>query len=303
MTVPCKGADISPAWPAPAKINRFLHITGRRPDGYHELQTLFQFLDHGDRLWFEPRPAGVIERAGGLKGLAPERDLVVRAARLLVDEARVARGVRIRLEKRLPAGGGLGGGSSDAATTLVALNRLWDLGLDVDTLALLALRLGADVPVFVRGQAAWAEGIGERLTPVPELDRPWFLVLDPKISVSTAEVFSDPELTRHTPPRKISAFVPGEAVNSLQDVVVRRYPEVGKALNWLAKHAPARMTGSGACLFAAFDSPQRAQAVLARLPAPWTGFVARGLNRSPLLDRLARAGGDTNKHSWGVAKR
>ncbi len=278
------------SWPAPAKINRFLHVTGRRPDGYHELQTVFQFLDHGDCLRFEPLPDGTIERVGGLPGVAQADDLVVRAAHALQQHTGHRAGVRIILDKRLPAGGGLGGGSSDAATTLVALNHQWRLGLDADDLAGIGLALGADVPVFVRGRAAWAEGVGERLTPLDELDTPWFLVLDPAVSVSTAEIFSDPQLTRNSPPLKIPAFLSGAGANDLQSVVVRRYPEVANALNWLSKYQSARMTGSGACVFAAFADERSARAVLQQLPAPWTGFVARGCNRSPLMERLARAG-------------
>ncbi|TCK19216.1 4-diphosphocytidyl-2-C-methyl-D-erythritol kinase [Thiogranum longum] len=277
-------------WPAPAKINRFLHVTGQRADGYHELQTVFQFLDYGDRLWFERLPGGLLELTGGLPGVATEDDLVFRAARALQRLSGYPGGVRITLDKRLPVGGGLGGGSSDAATTLVALNHLWQLGLDVHDLADLGLQLGADVPVFVHGQAAWAEGVGERLTPLDQLDSPWFLVLDPALSISTAEIFSDPQLTRNTRPLKIPAFLSGAGANDLQAVVVRHYPEVANALNWLSKYQPARMTGSGACVFAAFPEEAEARAVLEQLPAPWTGFVARGCNRSPLMERLARAG-------------
>ena len=276
------------SWPAPAKINRFLHITGRRADGYHELQTVFQFLDHGDRLWFETVPGNKIELVGGLAGIAPEDDLVVRALRALQLKTGYQAGLHIRLDKQLPAGGGLGGGSSDAATTLVALNFLWQLGLDEDELAEIGLQLGADVPVFVRGRAAWAEGVGERLTPLDALDEPWFLVLDPAVSVSTAEIFSDPQLTRNAPPLKIPAFLSGAGRNDLETVVVRHYPEVARALNWLSKHRPARMTGSGACVFAPFPDETSARAVLEQLPAPWTGFVARGCNRSPLMERLMR---------------
>jgi len=278
------------SWPAPAKINRFLHVTGQRADGYHELQTVFQFLGHGDRLWFETVSGDGIELAGGLPVVAPEDDLIIRAARALQRKTGHRAGVRITLDKRLPAGGGLGGGSSDAATTLVALNYLWALDLDEDALADIGLELGADVPVFVRGRAAWAEGVGEQLTPLDQLDTPWFLVIDPAVSVSTAEIFSDPQLTRNAPPLKIPAFLSGAGINDLEAVVVRRYPEVANALNWLSKHQPARMTGSGGCLFSVFPDEASAQAVLQQLPAPWTGFVARGCNRSPLMERLARAG-------------
>ena len=279
----------SGAWPAPAKLNLFLQITGRRADGYHELQTVFQFLDRGDRLWFDVTDDGEITLAGGLPGVAPEQDLIMRAAQSLVRHSGCGKGVRMRVEKRLPAGGGLGGGSSDAATTLLALNTLWGLGLTVGELAALGLQLGADVPVFVRGEAAWAEGVGEQLTPMPDLPEPWYLVLDPKVSVSTAEIFSDPQLTRNAPPLKIPDFASGVAFNHLQKVVERRYPEVARALNWLEKHRPARMTGSGACVFAACEDRRQAEAILRQLPAPWAGFVARGCNRSPLLERLAGA--------------
>ena len=273
-------------WPAPAKLNLFLQITGRRADGYHELQTVFQFLDVGDRLWFDVVDDGIIGLEGGLVDVPPEQDLIVRAAHSLACHTGCGKGVRVRVDKRLPAGGGLGGGSSDAATTLVALNVLWDLGLGVDELAGLGLQLGADVPVFVRGFAAWAEGVGEQLTPMMDLPEPWYLVLNPAVNVSTAGVFSDPRLTRNAPPLKIPAFVSGAGVNHLQEVVVRRYPEVGNILKWLEKYQPARMTGSGSCVFAACRDRQQAESILQQVPAPWTGFVARGCNRSPLLERL-----------------
>jgi len=275
------------AWPAPAKLNLFLHVTGRRPDGYHTLQTVFQFLDVGDRLWFEVTDRPVIELHGGLPDVANGEDLIERAARRLSEHGGGRYGARITLHKRLPVGAGLGGGSSDAATTLVALNALWELGLDEDRLAELGLSLGADVPVFVRGRAAWAEGIGEQLTPLTTLDEPWYLVVNPQVSVSTAEIFSDPRLTRNGPSLKIPAFPAGAGVNHLEPVVVQRYPEVGKALDWLSKHQPAQMTGSGGCVFARCPNRPQAEALLAALPAPWTGFVARGRNRSPLMDRLA----------------
>ena len=280
------GADTD-AWPAPAKLNLFLHVTGRRPDGYHELQTVFQFLDVGDRLWFEITEQPDIRLFGGLPGIPPHEDLSERAARRLREVTGCRRGVRIRLHKCLPAGGGLGGGSSDAATTLVALNELWGLGLDVARLAALGATLGADVPVFVGGEAAWAEGIGEKLTPLPHLDEPWYLVIDPQVSVSTAEIFSDPGLTRNGPSLTIPDFLSGAGVNHLQPVVVRRYPEVGKALDWLSKHQPARMTGSGACVFARCMDREQAESILGQLPARWKGFVARGCNHSPLQERLA----------------
>jgi len=273
--------------PAPAKLNLFLHVTGRRADGYHELQTLFQFLDYCDELRFEAGATDEI-RVSGNRAVAPASDLIVRAARLLSSATGCRRGASIRIDKRVPIGGGLGGGSSDAATTLVGLNRLWGLGLDPARLAELALRLGADVPVFVSGRASWAEGVGERLTPVEGLPEPWFLVIQPPVSVSTAEVFSAPELTRNNAKITIADFLSGRGGNTLQAVVEHRYSEVAQALAWLAKSAPARMTGSGACVFAAFPERRQALTVLDQLPAGWSGFVARGRNRSPLLDALER---------------
>ncbi len=273
------------AWPAPAKLNLFLHVTGRRPDGYHELQTVFQFLDFGDSLDFDLGAAG-IELVSDLPEVPAEQNLVLRAARSLARHSGCTQGVRIRMAKRLPLGGGLGGGSSDAATTLVALNSLWELGLGVDELAKLGVELGADVPVFVRGLAAWAEGVGDQLTPLDGLEEPWYLVISPAVSVSTAEIFSAPELTRNAPRIKIRAFLSGAETNQLQAVVVQRYPEVGRALAWLSQHRPARMTGSGGCLFAPFQARQEAESLLRQIPPPWTGFVARGCNRSPLLKKL-----------------
>jgi 4-diphosphocytidyl-2-C-methyl-D-erythritol kinase len=273
-------------WPAPAKLNLFLHITGRRADGYHLLQTLFQFLDHGDELSFEPRPDARIRRISALPGVAPEADLVVRAARLLHQETGCERGVDIRVDKRLPMGGGLGGGSSDAATTLVALNHIWDLGMPEQRLAELGLSLGADVPVFVRGRAAWAEGVGERLLPV-ELPESWFVVLVPRVNVSTAALFQSAELTRDCPPITISDFLSGASTNVFEPLVRARYPAVAEALDWLGRHGTARLTGTGGCVFAPFADEPTARAVWDGRPAGWAGFVARGRNRSPLADRLA----------------
>jgi 4-diphosphocytidyl-2-C-methyl-D-erythritol kinase len=273
-------ADV-PVWPAPAKLNLFLHVTGRRPDGYHTLQSVFQFLDIADRIQLRVRADAMIRLMTPLPGLAPEQDLTVRAARLLQTEAGLDRGVDIRLDKRLPLGGGLGGGSSDAATVLVALNRLWGLDWSEDRLAGLGLRLGADVPVFVRGRAAWAEGIGERLTPI-ELPEPWYVVLIPPVTVSTAEIFSAPELTRDTPPIRIPAFLSGAGGNDCEAVVRARYPAVGQFLDWLSQFGRARLTGTGACVFADFPERAAAQQVLEQLPVAWQGFVARGCNRSPL---------------------
>lgn len=282
-------------WPAPAKLNLFLHVVGRRADGYHRLQTVFQFLDYGDTVAVTPREDGAIRIHHRLAGLDPEQDLVARAARRLQEATGHPGGADLTVTKRLPAGGGLGGGSSDAATTLVALNRLWGTGLDEEALAGLGLGLGADVPVFVRGRAAWAEEVGEALTPV-ELPEPWFLVVVPPVAVSTGAIFADPELNRDMAPITMEDFLAGRGANALEAVVAAREPEVAAALEWLGAFAPARMTGSGACLFAAFDQQHEAEAVAARLPARWSGFVARGRNRSPLLD------GEWTDY-WGVAKR
>jgi 4-diphosphocytidyl-2-C-methyl-D-erythritol kinase len=273
-------------WPAPGKLNLFLHVVGRRPDGYHELQTAFQFIDLCDSLWFYERPSGVFERLGEVPGVAPSDDLVVRAARLLAESAgRPVPGVAIRLDKRLPVGGGIGGGSSDAATTLVALNRLWDLRLTAEALARLGLRLGADVPVFVLGRAAWAEGVGERLQPW-DFPEPVFLLVRPDVAVPTAEIFKAPELTRDSAITTITGFLRTGGRNDCEPVVRRRYPKVAAALDWAARHGPARLTGTGSCVFVPMADAASARAALADLPQGWRGWVTRGLNRSPLLERL-----------------
>ncbi|MBE0510928.1 MAG: 4-(cytidine 5'-diphospho)-2-C-methyl-D-erythritol kinase [Gammaproteobacteria bacterium] len=272
------------SWPAPAKLNLFLHITGRRTDGYHLLQSVFQFLDYGDTLHFDPREDGQILRADKLPGVAPAQDLIYRAAALLQATSNCPLGVDIRLEKRLPMGGGLGGGSSDAATTLVALNQLWQLGYSHQQLAELGLQLGADVPVFVHGQAAWAEGVGEQLTPI-SLPEPWYLVLIPPVQVATAEIFTAPELTRDCQPITIRDFLSGLGGNVCQPVVAKRYPAVAEALAWLGQHGKAMMTGTGACVFARFAQAAQAKAVFAARPTGWQGIVAKGRNRSPLLER------------------
>lgn len=273
------------AWPAPAKLNLFLHVLGRRADGYHELQTGFQFLDWGDSLWFELRDNPVIER-GGWQGVPHGRDLVVRAAGLLQERSGAMAGARIHVTKRLPVGGGLGGGSSNAATTLVALNRLWGSGLDTNDLSALGLELGADVPVFVQGHAAVAEGVGERLHPVqwPEAH---YLIVDPGVSVATRSVFEDPELTRYSAPVTIAGLLAHDGRNDCEDVVRRRYPEVGRALDWLGDQGAGRLTGTGGCVYASFKTRDEAERARRRIPSHWSATVARGLNRSPLLDRLA----------------
>lgn len=278
-------SDWSEGWAAPAKLNLFLHITGRRADGLHELQTVFQFIDRCDELAFRVREDGVVQRVSDLAGVDADSDLVVRAARCLQAAAGCGLGAEIRVHKRLPVGAGLGGGSSDAATTLVALNHLWGLDFSRQRLAELGLTLGADVPVFVHGEAAWAEGVGERLTPV-QLKEPWYVVIAPPCSVSTAAIFAAPDLTRDCRPITIRDFLRGQGINVCESVVCSRYPEVANALKWLARFAPARMTGTGGCVFAAFDEEKRAREAAAQLPSGWNGFVARGMNRSPLLEGL-----------------
>jgi len=280
---------MSPAWPAPAKLNLFLHLTGRRPDGYHSLQTVFQLLDFCDELFIEPTGDGDIRRPEGAIDVAPEEDLVVRAARLLQRASGGRAGAEIRVRKRIPAGGGLGGGSSDAATVLVALNRLWGLDWPAGKLAGLGLQLGADVPVFVHGRSAWAEGVGERLVPVG-LPPAWYAVVCPDCAVSTAAVFSDPELTRDTPETTINGFLSGGGRNDCEPVVRRRYPAVAAALDWLSGRSGdggASLTGTGGCVFARFETAAAAEDALRGLPPGWTGFAARGLAESPLRGRLA----------------
>ena len=279
-------------WPAPAKLNLFLHVVGRMPDGYHALQTVFQLIDHCDRIGIAVRPDGVIARPEGMADLPPESDLVVRAARALQRHTGTTLGANLHVIKQIPAGGGLGGGSSDAATVLVALNRLWDTRLTPDALAQLGLGLGADVPVFVRGRNAWGEGRGEQLVPL-DLPQRWFLVLHPKVFVSTAEIFQAPELTRNSELVTMPAFLAGETRNDCEAVVRGRYPEVAAALEWLGAQTDrqggrvaVRLTGTGACLFAPFEQAEDAQRVAALVPARWRGFVARGLQRSPLHGML-----------------
>lgn len=267
---------------SPAKLNLFLHILGRRPDGYHRLQTLFQLLDWGDTLRFEVNESGTVTLEGDALGIPAGDNLIVRAARLLQQGSL---GAHITLAKRIPAGGGLGGGSSNAATTLLALNHLWELGLSHPELMQLGRGLGADVPVFVGGRTAWAEGVGEILTPV-DLPPAWYLVITPACHVSTAEIFSHRELTRNTSPIKIAAFFEGTSRNDCQDLVRRLYPEVDKALIWLAKFGEARLTGTGASVFASFGSRADAETALRQMPGAWKGIVAGGLNESPVLTAL-----------------
>ena len=266
-------------YPAPGKLNLFLHILGRRPDGYHELQTVFRLIERCDRVGLAPRADGRIV----FEGPFGEDNLCVRAARLLQSRAPAGKGCDIALEKHLPVGGGLGGGSSDAATVILALNKLWGLGLSRDRLRTLGLKLGADVPFFIYGRNAIGEGIGERLLAIA-LPAAWYLVLTPQVSVSTKEIFES-ALTCPTKRLKIPPFLSGQGANDLEAAVVARFPDVAAGLAWLRKHRPqARMTGSGACVFAEFETEAEARALHGTLPAGMRGFVARGLDRHPLHD-------------------
>ncbi|MGE6607169.1 4-(cytidine 5'-diphospho)-2-C-methyl-D-erythritol kinase [Halomonas sp. NPDC076908] len=274
--------------PAPAKLNRMLHIVGRRQDGYHTLQTLFQIIDLCDYLTFASRDDGIIHLTSEVSGVSHDDNLIVRAARLLQRASGTHLGATLSIEKQLPMGGGLGGGSSNAATVLVGLNRLWGLNFSLDALAQLALTLGADVPVFVHGHSAWGEGVGEQLTPV-SLDTPWFVIIHPGISVSTPSLFQDPQLTRDSRPITMARALQGGAPewrNDCEAVVKERYPPIADALHWLSQHAPSRLTGTGACLFAAFETQQQAQAIAQLASQRWSTWVARGLNTSPLHDAL-----------------
>ena len=274
--------------PAPAKLNRMLHIVGRREDGYHSLQTLFQFIDLNDHLTLAARDDGHIQLTQAVSGVPHDDNLIVRAARLLQRHSGTLLGATLTINKQLPMGGGLGGGSSNAATTLVGLNHLWQLHLSLEELARLGLQLGADVPVFVHGHSAWAEGIGEQLTSVT-LDTPWFVIIHPGISVSTPGVFQDPQLTRDSRPITMARALQGGAPkwrNDCEAIVKERYPPIAEALDWLAQYAPSRLTGTGACLFAAFETQQAAQAIAQLAGQRWPTWVAHGLNTSPLHDAL-----------------
>jgi len=271
------------SWPSPAKINLFLHITGQRKDGYHLLQTAVQFLEYGDTLQFDITDQPDICLLTPIDGVSNDDNLIIRAAKKLQAIADVHQGVQISIDKQLPMGGGLGGGSSNAATTLVALNQLWKCHLPREVLAKIGLELGADVPVFIAGHASWAEGVGEKLTAIfpPE---PWYVVVIPDCHVSTAKIFSSPELTRDCEPITISRFLSGQGRNIFEDVVKKNYPSVAAAYDWLARYAEPKMTGTGACLFAAFENQQQAQQLLEKLPEVWQGFVAKGCNQSLLYN-------------------
>ncbi|MCL1138355.1 4-(cytidine 5'-diphospho)-2-C-methyl-D-erythritol kinase [Shewanella pneumatophori] len=280
--------QLSLGWPAPAKLNLFLHINGRRKDGYHELQTLFQFVEHCDYLDFKVLNQPTLKLHSNMAGVVADSDnLILKAAKSLQTRTNCQLGAEIWLDKRLPMGGGLGGGSSDAATTLVALNQLWNTGLSSSELAEIGLSLGADVPVFINGFAAFAEGVGEKLVNV-EPNQPWYLVLIPEVHVSTAEIFQDPDLPRNTAKVSLDALMSSEWKNDCQALVAKRHPQVAKTLDWLLEYAPSRMTGTGACVFGQFEQEHEAKDVLAKLPASIKGFVAKGANKSPLMLRLAQ---------------
>ncbi|PTP62214.1 4-(cytidine 5'-diphospho)-2-C-methyl-D-erythritol kinase [Vibrio splendidus] len=274
-------------WPSPAKLNLFLYITGRRDNGYHELQTLFQFVEFGDELTVSANSeTSSITITPEIPGVALEDNLIWKAATALQQYTSTSFGADIELKKVLPMGGGIGGGSSNAATVLVALNYLWQLNLSDDQLAEIGLRLGADVPVFVRGYAAFAEGVGEQLQPANP-DEKWYLVVKPQVSIATVDIFTHSELTRNTPKRALATLLEQEYVNDCEKIVRMLYPEVDKQLSWLLQYAPSRLTGTGSCVFAEFSSKKEAESVLEQLPDTVSAFVARGRNISPLKETLA----------------
>ncbi|MDU8923803.1 4-(cytidine 5'-diphospho)-2-C-methyl-D-erythritol kinase [Pasteurellaceae bacterium LIM206] len=278
------------SFPCPAKLNLFLYINGRRPDGYHELQTLFQFLDYGDWLNITPRADNRIVLTPAIADLKTEDNLIYRAAELLRQVTGCTRGADIYLDKVLPMGGGVGGGSSNAATALIALNYLWQTGLDTQRLAQLGLTLGADVPIFVHGKAAFAEGVGEQIRYCEPAEK-WYAVIKPNVSISTGKLFSAPDLARNTPKKSLTQLLQQEYTNDCEKLVRKQYPEVEELLNRLIKYAPARLTGSGACVFAEFTDQSSARRVLNLMPKEYIGFVAQGQNKSPLhqmLERLQR---------------
>ncbi|WP_305837608.1 4-(cytidine 5'-diphospho)-2-C-methyl-D-erythritol kinase [Photobacterium leiognathi] len=278
--------DVASQWPAPAKLNLFLYITGQRPNGYHDLQTLFQFVDYGDTLTITPRRDNQILLTPAIEGVKTEDNLIYRAAEALRQAANCDLGADIHIDKILPMGGGLGGGSSNAATTLVALNHLWQTNLSVDELAEIGLKLGADVPVFVRGTSAFAEGVGEKLQPA-EPEEKWFLVAKPDISIATVDIFTHPDLPRNTEKRSLNALLRGVYENDCEKIVRSLNPEVDQALSWLLEYAPSRLTGTGACVFSEFNTQEEANAILKILPDWLHGFVAKGVNTSPLMTALS----------------
>ena len=272
-------------WPSPAKLNLFLHILGRYENGYHQLQTLFQLLDSGDALAFDITASTEISLSPSIPGVNDEDNLIIKAAKLLQQICHVQKGAAIQLQKTLPMGGGIGGGSSNAATTLVALNALWECGLSAAQLAEVGLQLGADVPIFIHGQTGFADGVGEQITPVDLADN-WYLVVNPGIHVGTADIFREAALPRNTPAMAWSNYTFEATRNDCQAIVCEKHPEVAKLLQWLVHYAPSRMTGTGACVFAIFSDENSARHVLGKLPAEWSGFVAKGVNTSPLQQKL-----------------
>lgn len=283
---------LSSAWPAPAKLNLFLHIIGRRDDGYHQLQTVFQFISLFDEIDFNILESGSISRVSNIEGVNAKDDLVIRAARKLKEYTGCNKGAEITVRKRIPVGGGLGGGSSDAATTLVALNQLWQTGVSDKELSEIGLELGADIPVFIGARAAWAEGVGERLTAL-QPGAPYYLVIHPGCTIPTAGIFNAPDLTRNTPAITIRDFLDHGGKNDCETVVRNRYAAVANALDWLSNYSPAKLTGTGACIYAPFNDDREATAVGETIPGEWRGFVVRGLNRSPLVTRLTE---EKNRH-------
>ncbi|KGY10852.1 kinase [Vibrio tubiashii] len=274
-------------WPSPAKLNLFLYITGRRDNGYHELQTLFQFLDHGDDLTITANTSDAITLSPEIPGVPLEDNLIWKAATALQKRAGCGFGAHIELNKVLPMGGGIGGGSSNAATALVALNHLWQTNLSDDELAEIGLALGADVPVFTRGFAAFAEGVGEKLTPADPEEK-WYLVVRPDVSIATVSIFTHPDLTRNTPKRSLATLLDSEYENDCEKIVRMLYQEVDKQLSWLLQYAPSRLTGTGSCVFAEFSSKKEAETVLCKLPDNVSAFIAKGRNISPLHETLAK---------------
>ncbi|BCN23474.1 4-diphosphocytidyl-2-C-methyl-D-erythritol kinase [Vibrio alfacsensis] len=278
--------DLSTRWPSPAKLNLFLYINGRTENGYHELQTLFQFLDHGDELTIQANDSGEISISPEIEGVPLQDNLIWKAATALQRFANCSYGAHIDLHKILPMGGGIGGGSSNAATALVALNYLWQLNLSDNELAEIGLALGADVPVFVRGFSAFAEGVGEKLSPAEPKEK-WYLVVRPNVSIATADIFRHPDLIRNTPKRDLKTLLNAPSVNDCEKIVRMLYPEVDKQLSWLLQYAPSRLTGTGSCVFAEFSSKSEAETILAQLSDNVSAFVAQGRNVSPLKETLA----------------
>ncbi len=272
-------------WPSPAKLNLFLHITGQRENGYHDLQSVFQLLDYGDSLTFDVNNSGKIRIESNINAIPLQENIIYKAATLLQTYAKCSLGCDITLNKVLPMGGGVGGGSSNAATTLVALNHLWRLGLSTQALQSLGLQLGADVPIFVFGQNAFAEGVGEKLSGI-SLPEKYFLVVNPSVHISTQKIFQHPDLPRNTASISRESYAFSDTHNDCQNLVCDMYPDIAKTLGWLLEYAPSRMTGTGSCLFSIYDTYEAALETLNKLPTQCSGFVAKGVNKSPLLEKL-----------------